>query len=593
MSPDRIRYFRFSSWEGRLKLYGFCTGCVVASRLSEEEGWKVLLIETGPRDDAVTRTPRLMPYGLTRSGRQHTTVEQKKACRGENSGFCSEISARILGGGSSINPMIYARGNRRVFDCWASAGNPGWSYEEVLPYFKKSEDQRNAKYAADKKYHGTGGYLTVGEPSYFSPMKDLLMEGMSEMGLPEGDLNGEVQYGAMAFQGTIGDGRRASTSRAFLRPAKDRPNLHVITLSTVTKLLFDESGSRAVGVEYTRGGKTRKVSSSKEVILSVGTYQSPRLLMVSGVGPREELAELGIPTVKDLPVGRYLVNHPSVYLKFEMDRRLGIGFENYSTPDSIEAYAKASGGVLGTSTVEAIALVNSSFADESYPDIQLIMLSVNPIIFAEDDPVWWCIAVATRPQSRGSLRLASAHEEDEPLIDPRFLEEESDAMVLAEGVDRCLRLARTRPMRRHHARFLFPDYEECSHLGRDFSPAYLRCLATFYSSSALHPVGTCRMGPANDSQAVVDPRLRVYGIQNLRVIDASVMPEIVNTNTNAATIMIAEKGADMVKDDWMRQTPAPGDQGGSADVSRQMDDKRRDQRLNLTRPKQDHQFSSD
>ncbi|KAL1117213.1 hypothetical protein AAG570_004540 [Ranatra chinensis] len=496
-------------------------------------------MEAGGRENLMSYVPRLYPFlQKTEYDWNYTTVEQKYACR-ESKGVCRWPSGHVLGGSSSINVMTYVRGNRKVFDSWAKAGNPGWKYEEVLPYFKKSEDQRNPTYAADTRHHGTKGHLAVSDIGYESVFGQAFVAAAKEIGLEERDINGEMQTGVMKYQGTISNGIRASTSKAFLEPVRDRKNLHIITESEATKLIFDSSGNIATGVEYTRHGKRGKVvRATKEVILSAGVIKSPQILALSGLGPKDDLDRLGIPVVKDLPVGRGLTDHSVVVLMFRVNRSSAL-----TTPEMIRRYVHNSTGPLSSSSVVAVAFFGTPFPG-SFPNAQIS--AFNSIL--SDDDVWSLAVIGVRPRSRGTLKLKSSDPRTPPQIDPNYYADESDMTTMIGALKQAFKLSRTPPLRKYNFTYDRSFHKLCSHIGDHNSDSYLRCLVVNYTQSALHGTGTCRMGSRRDPWSVVDSTLRVKGTNNLRVIDASVMPEIVNGNTAAATIMIAEKGAQYIID---------------------------------------------
>ncbi|KAL1124728.1 hypothetical protein AAG570_001351 [Ranatra chinensis] len=520
-------------------------GSVLASRLSENPHWKVLLLEAGGDENLITETPFLM-YSLwdTPFDWNYTTTEQSRACRATN-GICNWPRGRGLGGSSAINGVVYIRGNRKDYDNWAANGCKGWSFKEVLPYFLRSEDMREPRYSADKKFHSTGGYLTVSEANYKNPMMDDFMELGRRLGYEIGDVNGEKQTGFMPLQGTFRDGARCSTSKAFLRPARNRPNLHIVTGAFASSVLIDKYTNTANGVKFRYKGTHHTVQATKEVILSSGTINSPQILMASGLGPGDHLKNLGVPLIKDLPVGENLQDHVGVLVKFRTNEATRV--KDYWSTKVVEEYATKRSGPLSSSVIDAVGFVNSKYSnDTSYPDIQFHFGS--PPSVAEGDVHTWAVfAQLLRPNSRGSVRLASKDPTVAPAIDPNYLAAPKDTLILKEATRIALEMGCSDVMAKYGSKL---DREYHAACADKVSDDLLDCLVTNYSSTVFHPTGTCRMGPDDDPKSVVDPSLRVIGINRLRVVDASVMPDIVSGNTNAPTIMIAEKAAAMIKEFW-------------------------------------------
>ncbi|XP_049840244.1 glucose dehydrogenase [FAD, quinone]-like [Schistocerca gregaria] len=556
-------------------------GAVLANRLSEVDEWTVLLVEAGGDETEISDVPVLAAYlQLSKLDWQYKTEPQGTACLGMRNGRCNWPRGKVLGGSSVLNYMLYVRGNHHDYDAWEAAGNPGWGSRDVLHYFRKSEDQRNP-YLARSPYHGTGGYLTVQEAPWHTPLAAAFVEAGVEMGYHNRDINGEFQTGFMVAQGTTRRGSRCSTSKAFLRPARLRPNLHVLTYSQVTRVLIDPRKKRATGIQYVRDGEGRRLRSvlaRREVVLSAGSIGSPQLLMLSGVGPAAHLREHGIPVLQDLQVGENMQDHIGLGgLTFLIDKPVSMVQSRYENLPSVLQYAIFGDGpltVLGG--VEGLAFVNSKYANASidWPDIEFHFVSgstnsdggrqiwrahgitdrfyervFRPI---DNKDAWSVIPVLLRPRSRGVIKLRSRNPFDYPLIYPNYFTDPQDIKVLVEGVKIGVALSRTRAFRRFNSRLHEIPTPGCESVPR-FTDAYWECLIRHYSVTIYHPIGTCKMGPAWDPGAVVDPQLRVYGIQGLRVIDASIMPSMVNGNTNAPVIMVAEKGADLIKQFWLRK----------------------------------------
>ena len=470
--------------------------------------------------------------------------------------------------------MLYVRGNKRDYDRWRDLGNTGWSYDEVLPYFIKSEDNRNP-YLAKSTYHGTGGYLTVQEPAYKTPLVTAFVSGGVEMGYEHRDGNGEFQTGFMIAQSTTRNGARCSTAKAFLRPVRNRNNLHISMRSFVQQIVIDPTTKKATGVKFERNGVIYNVQATKEVILSGGAINSPQLLMLSGVGPADHLNSLGIPVIKDLRVGDNLQDHIALGgMVFQIDKPYSlIEARYYNVPSFLNYLMRRSGPLTSLGGVEGLAWVKTKYANQSddWPDIEFHFVAGTPVSDGgfsvrynsgvKDDtwntyykPIlntdtWQVIPMLLRPESVGTIRLASTDPFAKPLIDPRYFSNVQDLNVLIEGTKIGLALSKTKAFQDVGTKFYSKPFPGCEGYTL-WTDDYRGCFIRQFSQTIYHPVGTCTMGPSSDPTAVVDPRLRVYGIKGLRVVDASIMPKQVSGNTNAPVIMIAEKASDMIKEDW-------------------------------------------
>jgi choline dehydrogenase-like flavoprotein len=507
-------------------------GCVLANRLSADPLHRVCLIEAGPED----RSPLIhIPAGMlgTIPRRQVNwafTTEPQPGLGGRQ-GY--QPRGRVLGGSSSINAMIYMRGHRSDYDDWAALGNPGWSYADVLPIYRRSEDQQRGADA----FHGSGGELTVSDLASPAAASAAFVESGVRAGLARNpDFNGESQDGAGLYQVTQRRGRRCSASVAFLRPALARPNLTVLTGRHATRIVF--RGERPAGVEVEGPGGTARIDAARELIVSAGTFGSPQLLLLSGVGPREELARHGIALRHELPgVGANLADHIDLALVYRSDDRRLMGITARTAVRAVAGYFEwrnRGTGLLTTNFAEAGAFLRTR-AGLDRPDVQLHFL-----VGLVDDHARRlhygygvsCHVAVLRPKSRGSVGLRSADPRAAPRIDPGFLTEADDLATLVAGVKRAREIMDGAPLAPHRGEELFAD-------GRD--DAALVAQIRRRADTIYHPVGTCRMGA--DPMAVVDPALRVRGLAGLSVVDASVMPTLVGGNTNAPTIMIAEKAA--------------------------------------------------
>ncbi|XP_074030238.1 glucose dehydrogenase [FAD, quinone] isoform X1 [Leptinotarsa decemlineata] len=550
-------------------------GAVVANRLSEVERWKVLLLEAGGDEAEISDVPLMAAYlQLSALDWKYKSEPQGQACLAMNNGRCNWPRGKVIGGSSVLNYMLYLRGNKKDYDLWESLGNPGWGSKDVLYYFKKSEDNKNP-YLTKTPYHSTGGYLTVSEAPYHTPLVAAFVEAGKQLGYKNRDINGEYQTGFMMAQGTTRRGARCSTGKAFLRPIRLRKNLHIAMGAHVTRVLIDPKSKIAYGIEFMRDNKLIRIRANKEVILSAGSVNSPQLLMLSGVGPKEELNKHKIPVIQDLKVGHNLQDHIGLGgLTFLINRQDSITLDRVYSVGPLMQYAVFGGGPLTImGGVEGLGFVNTKYANASddFPDIEFHFVSgsthsdagaqikkAHGLTDAFYDRVfkpvhgmdaWSVIPMLLRPRSRGFIKLRSKKPFDPPLIYPNYFIDDIDMKTLIEGVKIGVALSKTPAFRSYGSRLLeFPD---CAHIQKYTDP-YWECMIRLYSVTIYHPIGTCKMGPYWDQDAVVDPQLRVYGIKGLRVIDASIMPQMVSGNTNAPAIMIGEKGSDMVKEFWMK-----------------------------------------
>ncbi|XP_011501810.1 PREDICTED: glucose dehydrogenase [FAD, quinone] [Ceratosolen solmsi marchali] len=475
--------------------------------------------------------------------------------------------------------MLYIRGNRRDFDQWESFGNPGWGYRDILYYFKKSEDQRNPYLAKDKIYHQTGGYLTIQDAPYNTPLGVAFLEAGQEMGYDILDVNGAQQTGFAFYQYTMRRATRCSAAKAFIRPIRLRPNFHLALWTHVTRVLIDPATKRAYGVEFIREGKRQVVYARKEVILSAGAINSPQLLMLSGIGPKEHLQEVGVPVLYNSPgVGQNLQDHIAVGgLVFLIDQPISIVMNRLVNINSALRYAITEDGPLTSSVgLEAVGFISTKYANASddWPDIEFMITSSSTNsdggthvknahglsdafyneVFSEinNRDVFGVFPMMLRPMSRGFIKLRSSNPLHYPLMYHNYLTHPHDVNVMREGVKAAIAFGQTSSMRRFGARFHGKPLPNCKHLPL-FTDEYWNCAIRQYTMTIYHMSCTAKMGPATDPMAVVDPQLRVYGVKGLRVIDASIMPTITNGNINAPVMMIAEKGSDMIKQQWMRR----------------------------------------
>ena len=556
-------------------LGGGSAGAVLANRLSENPRWRILLLEAGPDESEASDVPILANnLQLGKFDWKYKTEPQPgRACIGHIGGQCNWPRGKVLGGSSVLNYMLYVRGNRGDYDEWRDLGNPGWGYEDVLPYFRKSEDNRNPYLAKDRRHHGTGGYLTVQEPPWKTPIAVAFVEGGVEMGYDNRDCNGAQQTGFMLPQATIRRASRCSTAKAFLRPARSRKNLDIATEAHVMKILIDRDTKQAYGVKYWRNGKIFKVFASMEVILSAGALNSPQILMLSGIGPKHHLQSLGIPLIADLAgVGRNLQDHyGSMGLVGFAEEPITIKEERFMNVQSMLEYAaKANGPLTSLGGVEGLAWINTKFANKSVdrPDLEIMFVSGSSAsdsgtvrrvqsltnetfnkMYAplKDKDSFSFLLMVTRPTSRGYVELRSRNPFQKPIFEAGYFNHPHDIKVIREGMKFCIALTKTRAFRKYGAKIWEGrKIPGCEHLHL-WSDEYLECLARHYTNTIYHHSGSVKMGPPSDPGAVVDSRLRVYGIGGLRVVDASIMPTVVSGNTNAPTIMIGEKVRYLIK----------------------------------------------
>ncbi len=518
---------------------GGSAGCVLAARLTENLNVNVVLLEAGASDKSMLIHCPAGLAVLAKNGEANwqfqTTVQP-----GLNGRRGYQPRGKVLGGSSSINAMIYIRGQRQDYDAWAEQGNPGWSYVDVLPYFRKAEDNRRG---ADD-FHGVEGPLHVMDLISPNDLGPVFVEAGRQAGYPVNpDFNGARQEGVGMYQVTHRNGERFSAAKAYLTPSRRRPNLWVFTGAHTTRILLEHK--RAVGVEFVHEGETKQVHARREVLLCAGALQSPQILMLSGIGPHRHLVEKGIATVHDLPgVGQNLHDHIDVVQVVnapQLKDTFGVSVSGLSRAvKGFFEWRKLRTGMLTTNFAEAGGFVKSR-PGEATPDLQFHFAIAKLVNHGRKTVLghgYSCHVCLLRPLSRGSLTLASKDPFEAPLIDPNFLGDRDDMQRLMRGF-RLMRNLLQQPA------LAALGGKETADSAQATSDLQIEQFIRDRADTVYHPVGTCRMGKG--SMDVVDHELRVHGIQGLRVVDASIMPQVVSGNTNAPTIMIAEKAADMIK----------------------------------------------
>ncbi|KAF5307226.1 hypothetical protein FQR65_LT18443 [Abscondita terminalis] len=552
-------------------------GSVVANRLSEISEWKILLLEAGKTGNDFTEIPGMVPY-LIRSDYNwgFNSTPQTECCQGlkktfesngsENyscvgtGGVCPYPRGKSLGGTSTINILVYARGNKADYDRWASLGNPDWSYKKVLPYFIKSE---NSQVYGDVGYHGFGGYLNV---EYHYPQNkkvDVFLTGNKELGRPVIDTNGERQIGTGYTNFNTINGRRLSTEKAFLQPAFSRPNLRILTESYVEKIVVGRRSKTVIGVLFSRNNTRYLVRVGKEVILSAGVVGSPHILMHSGIGPKHHLQHLNIPVINNLQVGYNMHDHfiiHNIYISTKTSD------PRFPLRESIKQYLKGVGQLATTTNPQAISFFHLSANNLTSPDFELIFVpyvdaNSESGIFQESSKPFWkktddyrvsqFALVLLHPKTRGRIYLKSNDPFVYPLIDVKCFGDvdNEDLKMLYEGIRKVIELIDTEAFRKVGAELLREPLCETHKFN---TRGYWLCVVRMTGLNAYHGGGTCQMGTDPSKGAVVDNKLRVYGINKLRVADVSVIPVTISGHMSAPAIMIGERVADFIKEDHLK-----------------------------------------
>ena len=521
-------------------------GCVLANRLTATGRHKVLLLEAGGHDRNIwIHIP--LGYGKLFSNPKVNWLYSSEPEPDLNNRKIIQPRGKVLGGSSSINGLLYIRGQPEDFDHWRQLGNFGWSFDDVLPYFRRAEDQERGQDA----FHGVGGPLAVSNVSEPHPLCEAFIEAAQQAGFPRNDdFNGPAQDGAGYFQLTARNGRRWSTAVGYLRQARRRPNLAIVSNALASRVVF--SGRRAVAVEYRHGETTHIAHATGEVVVAGGAFNSPQLLQLSGLGPAALLRSLDIDVVADMPgVGADLQDHLQVRMQYHCT-------EPITMNDVINSWRRSIGaGLRYILFRKGLLTIGAGYAGGFFrtsPEILTPDVQVHLIIFSGETsgaalhpfPGFIASVCQLRPESRGFVRIKSADPREPPAIQPRYLSRRHDCDTVIAGMKLLRGIMNQAAMRRYIAEERAPQ-PHCK------SDADLLAFARESGTTVFHPTSTCRMG--TDPAAVVDDRLRVHGIERLRVIDGSIMPTVVSGNTNAAIVMIGEKGADMILQDAATSAP--------------------------------------
>ncbi|XP_028981962.1 glucose dehydrogenase [FAD, quinone] [Diachasma alloeum] len=553
-------------------------GATIASRLTEIPDVRVLLIEAGRSENLLMDIPILAHY-LQFSDEinwKYKTEPSNSYCKAMVDTQCNWPRGKVMGGSSVLNYMIATRGFPKDYDRWEALGNKGWSWRDVLPYFKKLETINIPEYKSNTRLHNNDGPVSIEHPAFHTPLASAFLRAGVELGYKIIDYNsGEEPVGFSYLQTTTKNGTRMSSNVAYLHPASSRRNLIVTKNTMVRKVLFADSGKRAIGVEYVKGNRRYRVTATKEVILSAGAIGSPQILMLSGVGPAEHLREMRIKPIVDLPVGENLMDHIAYGgLIFEIDQPVAYRLNdlvNPANPYMKDFFLERKGPLTAPGACEAIAFIDVDRPNNhtAYPNIELLFVGSSFVTvsavrydFGIDERIWnetyaslensysWTVfPLLLRPKSRGRVLLRSADINSKPRIIANYMSDKEDVRILIKGIRETVKISRTKAMQRFGTRLSTVKLKACEGFEEN-SDDYWECATRSMTINIYHYSGTCKMGPRGDPTAVVDERLRVHGIKALRVADASIMPEIMSGHTNIPSFMIGEKLSDMVKEDW-------------------------------------------
>ncbi|KAF2881940.1 hypothetical protein ILUMI_24237 [Ignelater luminosus] len=546
-------------------------GAVVANRLSQVKDWKILLLEAGSYPSTLSEIPAfLFSLQNTTEDWQYKMEPSKTCCLGLKGNVCSCPRGRVLGGTSILNAMVYVRGNPNDYNTWAEAGNIGWDYESVLKQYRKLEGCQDPNYP----YYEKDGELELTRYKLQEPIRDILQDAYNELGLYQ-EYTEEKPTGFWDSFMSTNKGSRFSTARSFIQTIKDRKNLYIALHAQVSKIVVDKSSKTAQGVEVKINDKILKIKAKKEVILSAGTINSPQILMNSGIGPKEHLESLGIDVITNLKVGENLQDHPMFPLFISVDKSVVKPKSDLDRLDEIYQYFMHRRGPFGgIELTNFMGFINSK-NDSIFPDLQvfhalhdpndLYLLQIITSSFNLPDELLktfqennkhnsnlFFLLQVMKPKSVGKILLRSTNLFDRPMIFPNYFSDENneDLELLLKAIKLIKKVIQTETLTQYKAKIVEYTLPNCKEYDFD-TDEFWRCAIRNIGSHLYHQVGTCKMGPEGDPSAVVDPRLRVHGIKGVRVIDGSIMPRITSGNTNAPIMMIGEKGAELIKEDWL------------------------------------------
>ncbi|KAH1001172.1 hypothetical protein HUJ04_013419 [Dendroctonus ponderosae] len=543
-------------------------GAAAAGKLAQVEGWKVLLIEAGGDEPPGSQVPAMVVnyFGNPDLDWNYQTEPEPVACQGFPEKRCTWPRGKVLGGCSVINGMMYTRGTPRDYEKWVQADNPGWSYEDVLPIFKRFEDNQDIGSFVEAKYHGVNGPLTTSRFRHQPQLAFDVLRAAEEIGQNvTDDLNGEKYMGFSIAQSNTRHGVRLSSARAYVRPQRNNPNFHLMLNSTASKILLGSGKRQANMVEFIYKGATYRVRVRKEVVLAAGALNTPQILLLSGIGPKEELEKVGIAQVHNLPgVGRNLQNHVAFYMGYKLENRPATSDLDWAT--ALDYILYQNGPMSSTGLSQVTARINSPYADPSGtdPDLQIFFAGYTAncatgSIGDPEDPEhplakkdFTVSPVALHPKSRGYVGLHSSNPLDAPKMVANYLSHPDDVRVLVAGIRVIQQLANTTILRESYG--MAPDHEEygeCLSKHRKDTDAFWSCAVKYYTGPENHQACSCKMGPKSDPLAVVDNKLLIHGLNNVRIMDASAMPVLVSGNTHATIVMMAERGVDFIKEKWL------------------------------------------
>ncbi|XP_059046301.1 glucose dehydrogenase [FAD, quinone]-like [Achroia grisella] len=553
-------------------------GSVLASRLTEDKPRAtVLVIEAGKPEMLLSDIPALTYY-LQRTDYtwQYSMEHQPGVCMGSEEQRCFWPRGKAVGGTSVTNLMLYTRGRPQDWDRIAADGNYGWSYNDVLHYYKKSERTELKKYK-NAEYRGREGELTVENIPFKTGLVEAFLQSGRNFGHPTVDYNAPDQFGFGYAQITTNKGHRLSSAKAFLHPHKRRRNLHILTETRATKVLIEPQTKRAYAVEYNRNGIKYTARCRREVILSAGPIASPQLLMLSGVGPKEHLETLGIPVIADLKVGRTLYDHiafPGVVFKLNSTNASLLEPKVATLPNLMQWLQFGDGLLTTPGLVEALGYIKTSQSEDPdlVPDIELISLGgsltsdaggatrkawkisdktyYNAFGSLSGSDTWSAVPVLLQPKSKGYLELRDNNPYSYPKLYGNYLTDPKDLATLKEAIKYIINLGESDAFKKYAPKLHLAEYPTCK-IHAPGSDSYWECAVRTMLISVHHQIATCKMGPAHDPDAIVDPELRVYGISGLRIVDSSIIPRPTSAHTNAPALMIGEKGADLIKQSWL------------------------------------------